>query len=78
MMEAVQTSETLVKLYHSTPRYNPEDSHLHTQRRENLKSYFLKYGSWEEEDVKRAPNVPRNADMGMNAVHVHMQYRKRQ
>jgi hypothetical protein len=21
-------------------RYNPEDSHLHTRRRENLKSYF--------------------------------------
>jgi hypothetical protein len=28
MMEAVQTSETLVHLYQSTGRYNPEDSHL--------------------------------------------------
>jgi hypothetical protein len=28
MMEAVQTSETLVNSYQSTRRYNPEDSHL--------------------------------------------------
>jgi hypothetical protein len=28
MMEAVQTSETLVNLSHSTRRYNPKDSHL--------------------------------------------------
>jgi hypothetical protein len=28
MMEAVQTSETLVNLYQSARRYNPEDSHL--------------------------------------------------
>jgi hypothetical protein len=26
------------KLYQSTRRYNPDDSHLHTHRRENLKS----------------------------------------
>jgi hypothetical protein len=41
MMEAARTSETLVQLYQTTRRYNPEDSHLHTHRRENLKSYFL-------------------------------------
>jgi hypothetical protein len=28
-MEAVGTSETLVNLYHSTRRYNPEHSHLY-------------------------------------------------
>jgi hypothetical protein len=28
MMEAVQTSETLVNSYQYTLRYNPEDSHL--------------------------------------------------
>jgi hypothetical protein len=28
MMEAVQTSETLVNLYQSTWHYNPDDSHL--------------------------------------------------
>jgi hypothetical protein len=38
MMEAVQTSETLVHSYQSARRYNPEDSHPHSQRRENLKS----------------------------------------
>jgi hypothetical protein len=30
MMEAVQTSETLVNLYQSRWLYNPEDSRLHT------------------------------------------------
>jgi hypothetical protein len=28
MVEAVQTSETMVNLYQSTWRYNPEDSHF--------------------------------------------------
>jgi hypothetical protein len=39
-MEAARTSETLVKFYQTTRRYNPEDSHLRTHRRENLKSYL--------------------------------------
>jgi hypothetical protein len=39
MMEAARTSETLVQLYQTTRCYNPEDSHLHTHRGENLKSY---------------------------------------
>jgi hypothetical protein len=39
MMEAVQSSETLLNSYQSTRPYNPEDSHLHIHRRENLKSY---------------------------------------
>jgi hypothetical protein len=39
MMEAARTSETLVNFYQTTRRYNPEDSHLRTYRRENLKSY---------------------------------------
>jgi hypothetical protein len=39
MMEAARTSETLVNFYQTTWRYNPEDSHLRTHRRENLKSY---------------------------------------
>jgi hypothetical protein len=38
MMEAVHTSETLVNSYQSTRRYNLEDSNLHTNCRENLKS----------------------------------------
>jgi hypothetical protein len=38
MMAAVLTSETPVHLNETTRRYIPEDSHLHTRRRENLKS----------------------------------------
>jgi hypothetical protein len=38
MMEVACTSETLVNFYQTTRRYNPEDSHLRTRRRENLKS----------------------------------------
>jgi hypothetical protein len=41
MMETARTSETLVNFYQTTRRYNPEDSHLRTYRRENLKSYML-------------------------------------
>jgi hypothetical protein len=39
-MEAARTSETLVNFYQTTRCYNPEDSNLHTHRRENLKSYL--------------------------------------
>jgi hypothetical protein len=39
MMEAARTSETLVNVCQTTRRHNPEDSHLHNRRRENLKSY---------------------------------------
>jgi hypothetical protein len=41
MMEAARTSETLVNFYQTTRCYNPEDSNLHTHRRENLKSYLI-------------------------------------
>jgi hypothetical protein len=41
MMEAARTSETLVNFYQTTRHYNPEDSHLCTHRRENLKSYLI-------------------------------------
>jgi hypothetical protein len=30
MMEAARTSETLVNFYQTSGRYNPVDSHLHT------------------------------------------------
>jgi hypothetical protein len=40
MMEAASATETSVNFYQTTRRYNPEDSHLRTHRRENLKSYL--------------------------------------
>jgi hypothetical protein len=38
VMEAASTSETSVNFCHTTWRNNPEDSHLHARRRENLES----------------------------------------
>jgi hypothetical protein len=38
-MEAARTSETSVDIYLITRQYIPEDSELHTRRRENLKSH---------------------------------------
>jgi hypothetical protein len=42
MIEAARTSETSVNFYQTSRRYNPEDSHLHTHCRENLKSYLIR------------------------------------
>jgi hypothetical protein len=41
MMEAARTSETSVDIELRTPQYIPEDSELHTRRRENLKSHIF-------------------------------------
>jgi hypothetical protein len=38
MMDAASTTETSVNFYQTTRRNNPEDSHLHTCHREDLKS----------------------------------------
>jgi hypothetical protein len=40
-MEAASTSETSVKFYQTARHNNPEDSHLHTRNRKNLKSHML-------------------------------------
>jgi hypothetical protein len=37
MMEAERTTETLVNVYQTTRRYNPEDSHLRTVFYSNFK-----------------------------------------
>jgi hypothetical protein len=42
MIEAASTSETSVNFYKTTRRNNPEDSHLHIRRRENLKSQLVR------------------------------------
>jgi hypothetical protein len=39
-MDAASTFETSVNFYQTTWRNIPEDSHLHTRRRENLKSHL--------------------------------------
>jgi hypothetical protein len=41
MVEAVSTSETSVSFYLATRRNIPEDSHLHTRRREKLKYHLF-------------------------------------
>jgi hypothetical protein len=41
MMEAERASETSANLYQTTGCYDPEDSHLHTRHRQNLKSCLL-------------------------------------
>jgi hypothetical protein len=43
MMEAASTSETSVNFQQTFRRNRPEDSHLHTRRRENLKCHCLKF-----------------------------------
>jgi hypothetical protein len=32
---------SMINFYQTTRRYNPEDNHLRTHRRENLKSYLI-------------------------------------
>jgi hypothetical protein len=40
IMEAAKTSETSVNFYRATWLYNPEDGHLRTHSRDNVKSYL--------------------------------------
>jgi hypothetical protein len=44
VVEAASTYEMLVNFYQTTRRNKPEDSQLHTRRRENLKSHKLRSG----------------------------------
>jgi hypothetical protein len=37
LIEAASTSETSINVYQTARRNIPEESHLHTRRRENLK-----------------------------------------
>jgi hypothetical protein len=41
-MEAARTSGTVVNFYRTTRRCNPEEGHIRTHRRENLKSYLCR------------------------------------
>jgi hypothetical protein len=57
MIEAVQTSETLVNWYQSTRRYNPEDSHLYVtcclHESEISFSPETPRGPWEQSDGEK-------------------------
>jgi hypothetical protein len=57
MMEAARTSETLVNFYQTTRRYDPEDSHLRTHRRENLKSYLRNFLLLQNLNIHHCPNT---------------------
>jgi hypothetical protein len=61
-MKASTFSETSVN-YQTTWRKIPEDSHLHSQRREDLKSHC---GS-----LARRMLAPRNASMPLSSSHVY-------
>lgn len=43
MVEAVSSSETSLGIFQTTRCHNPEDAHLHTCLRENLKYHSIKY-----------------------------------
>jgi hypothetical protein len=58
-MEAARTSETLVNFYQTTRCYNPEDSNLHTHRRENLKSYLHNEKLKKHYNLYSSPNITR-------------------
>jgi hypothetical protein len=45
-IRAMSTSETSVNIYQTTRCNNPEDSHLHTRRSKNLKSYIAPGRLW--------------------------------
>jgi hypothetical protein len=59
MMEAVSTSEMSVSMYQTTRRNVPEDSHLHTLRRENLK-FYQELGRMSEEHPANFVKGPKN------------------
>jgi hypothetical protein len=65
-IEAVRTSETSVNFNVTTLRYIPEDSKLHTRRRENLKSHINKVvlksyaNTYEDSQTKQSRNLPYN------------------
>jgi hypothetical protein len=74
MMEAVITCKTSVNFYQTTRRNIPEDSYLHTLRRENLKSHHVQYISPKRWYILRSPHgvAIQQANIGMvNTVATH-------
>jgi hypothetical protein len=65
ILEAARASETLVNVYQTTRRYNPEDSHLSTHRCENLKS-CLPFCSFLATFIFTSPVPPLNFNIILN------------
>jgi hypothetical protein len=70
MKEAPGSSETSV-LTRATRRNNPEDTILHSHRRENLKSYilYIDYSPWEWGILPRPPT--KSTDICTEIVNFH-------
>jgi hypothetical protein len=50
VMQAASVFETSLNLYQSARRYNPEDSHLSADRREDLKMYITRNSTREDKN----------------------------
>jgi hypothetical protein len=61
MMEAAGTSETSVNFYQTKQRNIPEDSYLHTRRRENLKSPQVYAIQMQRMPINTKLNIPLNS-----------------
>jgi hypothetical protein len=59
----------MVNFYQTTRRYNPEDSHLRTHRRENLKSNSDNFEKWVNEKV--IPNLASPCVIVMDSAPYH-------
>jgi hypothetical protein len=57
MMEAVRTSETSVFFNETARLYIPQGCHVHTRRRENLKSFLLLFTSFKVEAQRLVPTM---------------------
>jgi hypothetical protein len=66
-MEAANTSAMSVNFYQTTWRNNPEDSHLHIRRRENMKSHLL-------QDLFLYQLISRSFQMAYPTLRVHLFY----
>jgi hypothetical protein len=55
-MEAARTSETSVDIRLITQQYIPEDSELHTRRRESLKAHIDNNTRWNENKNSNSNN----------------------
>jgi hypothetical protein len=63
MIEGAITSDTSVNFYQTTRRNNPEDSHFHTRRRENLKSQEAENTSTSQLHYVESPKLLRQGSV---------------